>query len=231
MLFDPDHMSVKARKPSLDLIESMDYSGVLSSHSWSTPDAYPRIYQPRRLHRAVRRRQHRLRREVAAAPRAGPTSATTWASGSAPTSTASARRADPRGADVAEPGDLPVHHPRRRQGRPAGQRRARLRHQQGRRRALRPLPRLDPGPEDAGRGDDIVEGHVRAAPRPTSRRGSAQTGIKPNACRNPGLRSSSPHVLARGSRPGMTLAADAAAPSASPTAGWAPVHLLLDGGP
>jgi hypothetical protein len=44
MLFDPDHMSVKARQSSLDLIESMNYSGVLSSHSWSTPDAYPRIY-------------------------------------------------------------------------------------------------------------------------------------------------------------------------------------------
>ena len=45
MLFDPDHMSVKARKSSLDLIDSLKYSGVLSSHSWSTPDAYPRIYQ------------------------------------------------------------------------------------------------------------------------------------------------------------------------------------------
>jgi hypothetical protein len=45
MLFDPDHMSVKARKASLDLVDSMKYSGVLSSHSWSTPDAYPRIYQ------------------------------------------------------------------------------------------------------------------------------------------------------------------------------------------
>jgi hypothetical protein len=44
MLFDPDHMSVKARQASLDLVESMGYSGVLSSHSWSTPDAYPRIY-------------------------------------------------------------------------------------------------------------------------------------------------------------------------------------------
>jgi hypothetical protein len=44
MLFDPDHMSVKARQASLDLVESMNYSGVLSSHSWSTPDAYPRIY-------------------------------------------------------------------------------------------------------------------------------------------------------------------------------------------
>ena len=45
MLFDPDHMSVKARKASLDLVESMKYPGVVSSHSWSTPDAYPRIYQ------------------------------------------------------------------------------------------------------------------------------------------------------------------------------------------
>jgi hypothetical protein len=44
MLFDPDHMSVKARKASLSLAESLNYSGVLSSHSWSTPDAYARIY-------------------------------------------------------------------------------------------------------------------------------------------------------------------------------------------
>jgi hypothetical protein len=44
MIFDPDHMSVKARKQSLDLIDSLGYSGVVSSHSWSTPDAYPRIY-------------------------------------------------------------------------------------------------------------------------------------------------------------------------------------------
>jgi microsomal dipeptidase-like Zn-dependent dipeptidase len=43
MLFDPDHMSVLARRSSLDLVESLDYPGVLSSHSWSTPDAYPRI--------------------------------------------------------------------------------------------------------------------------------------------------------------------------------------------
>ena len=45
MLFDPDHMSVRARQSSLDLLEELDYSGVLSSHSWSTPDAYPRIYE------------------------------------------------------------------------------------------------------------------------------------------------------------------------------------------
>jgi len=45
MLFDPDHMSVKARQQSMDLIESLRYPGVLSSHSWSTPDAYPRVYK------------------------------------------------------------------------------------------------------------------------------------------------------------------------------------------
>ncbi len=45
MIFDPDHMSVKARQASMDLIEDLDYHGVISSHSWSTPDSYPRIYQ------------------------------------------------------------------------------------------------------------------------------------------------------------------------------------------
>ncbi len=45
MIFDPDHMSVRARQSSMDLIEKLDYPGVISSHSWSTPDAYPRIYK------------------------------------------------------------------------------------------------------------------------------------------------------------------------------------------
>ncbi|HET7735492.1 MAG TPA: hypothetical protein VFK52_05935 [Nocardioidaceae bacterium] len=49
MLFDPDHMSVIARKQALDLLEKAAaegrHPGVLSSHSWSTPDAYPRIYR------------------------------------------------------------------------------------------------------------------------------------------------------------------------------------------
>ena len=45
MIFDPDHMSVSSRKASLDLLETLDYPGVVSSHSWSTPDAYPRIYR------------------------------------------------------------------------------------------------------------------------------------------------------------------------------------------
>ncbi|HEY0889798.1 MAG TPA: hypothetical protein VGE38_09325 [Nocardioides sp.] len=45
MLFDPDHMSVAARQRALDVIERLGYPGVVSSHSWSTPDAYPRIYR------------------------------------------------------------------------------------------------------------------------------------------------------------------------------------------
>lgn len=45
LLFDPDHMSVKARNQALDQIEALGYHGLLSSHSWSTADAYPRIYR------------------------------------------------------------------------------------------------------------------------------------------------------------------------------------------
>ncbi|MGA8256715.1 MAG: hypothetical protein WB767_09095 [Nocardioides sp.] len=45
MIYDPDHLSVKARNTSLDLTEKLNYPGVLSSHSWSTPDAYPRFYE------------------------------------------------------------------------------------------------------------------------------------------------------------------------------------------
>ncbi|QIX25354.1 peptidase [Nocardioides sp. JQ2195] len=44
MLIDPDHMSVKGRQAALTRLEQASYSGVVSSHSWSTPDAYPRIY-------------------------------------------------------------------------------------------------------------------------------------------------------------------------------------------
>jgi hypothetical protein len=43
MMVDPDHMSVLGRRQTLALTESRDFSGVVSSHSWSTDDAYPRI--------------------------------------------------------------------------------------------------------------------------------------------------------------------------------------------
>jgi len=45
MIFDPDHMSVLGRNQALNLVESKDYSGLISSHSWSTPNALPRIYK------------------------------------------------------------------------------------------------------------------------------------------------------------------------------------------
>jgi hypothetical protein len=45
MIFDPDHMSVKSRNAALTQLETLNYPGVVSSHSWSTPDAYPRIYK------------------------------------------------------------------------------------------------------------------------------------------------------------------------------------------
>ena len=45
MIIDPDHMSVIARKQTMALIEAEKYSGVVSSHSWSTPDVIPRIYK------------------------------------------------------------------------------------------------------------------------------------------------------------------------------------------
>ena len=45
MIIDPDHMSVIARKQTMALIEAQKYSGVVSSHSWSTPDVIPRIYK------------------------------------------------------------------------------------------------------------------------------------------------------------------------------------------
>ena len=43
MIVDPDHLSVIARKQLLSVVEARDYSGIISSHSWSSPDTYPRI--------------------------------------------------------------------------------------------------------------------------------------------------------------------------------------------
>lgn len=43
-VIDIDHMSVKARGEALALLEADGYPGVLSSHSWATPSAYPRVH-------------------------------------------------------------------------------------------------------------------------------------------------------------------------------------------
>jgi hypothetical protein len=45
MIIDPDHLSVRARKSVMDLLEAARYSGSVSSHSWSTADVIPRIYK------------------------------------------------------------------------------------------------------------------------------------------------------------------------------------------
>ncbi|WP_336213827.1 membrane dipeptidase [Nonomuraea sp. LPB2021202275-12-8] len=44
MLVEIDHMSVKAADRTLDLLEAADYPGVISSHSWTDPGYFGRIY-------------------------------------------------------------------------------------------------------------------------------------------------------------------------------------------
>lgn len=44
MIFDPDHMSERARGQALDLIEDRDYPGIISSHTWSTDSTLPRVF-------------------------------------------------------------------------------------------------------------------------------------------------------------------------------------------
>src|SRR3546814_1028672 len=44
MIVDVDHMSGRARQEALDVLEELQHPGVISSHSWSTPDAYSRTY-------------------------------------------------------------------------------------------------------------------------------------------------------------------------------------------
>jgi hypothetical protein len=43
MIFDPDHMSAKARQAALDVVEKAGYSGVISSHSWADDYNYRQI--------------------------------------------------------------------------------------------------------------------------------------------------------------------------------------------
>ncbi|WP_050760895.1 hypothetical protein [Aeromicrobium marinum] len=44
IIYDVDHMSAKGRSEALDEFEQLGYSGVISSHSWSDPEAIPRIF-------------------------------------------------------------------------------------------------------------------------------------------------------------------------------------------
>ena len=152
MIIDPDHMSVIARKQTMALIEAAKYSGVVSSHSWSTPDVIPRIYKlggfvtpyagdstsfvdEWRANRQQRSKKHYFG----------------FGYGADMNGFGVAGRA----AQRQEPRHLPVQ-VLRRQGHPLppAQRLARVRHQQGRRGALRPLPRLGRGPAQDRRQPD-----------------------------------------------------------------------------
>ena len=87
MIFDPDHMSVLARNQALNLVESEDYSGIISSHSWSTDDALPRIYALGGMVTPYAGGSDRLRPPVAAPARLLPRGrhASTSGSATAPT--------------------------------------------------------------------------------------------------------------------------------------------------
>ena len=180
------------------------YPGVLSSHSWSTPDAYPRIY---RLGGFV-------------APYAGDSTGfyakwqrhLGWADkrfyfgfGYGADMNGLGAQGNPRGKDVDEPGDLPVHRPARRDRAQAAQRHPRLRRQRRGRAALRHVPRLDPGPAQARRPPDgaaIVDDMDRGAEAYLQTWERAE-GIRADACRNPGLRVGVATFRNR-VRPGMT---------------------------
>jgi hypothetical protein len=45
MIFDPDHMSARARHDALDVLAESGYSGIVSSHSWSDDTVYPRVLE------------------------------------------------------------------------------------------------------------------------------------------------------------------------------------------
>ncbi len=45
MIVDPDHLSVISRKQVLSLLEAANHGGAITSHTWSSPDATPRIYK------------------------------------------------------------------------------------------------------------------------------------------------------------------------------------------
>ncbi|WFR74140.1 hypothetical protein P9209_12575 [Prescottella defluvii] len=45
MILDIDHMGVKTADSALKILEDAHYSGVVSSHSWTDPSNYARIYK------------------------------------------------------------------------------------------------------------------------------------------------------------------------------------------
>ena len=203
MVFDPDHMSVKARNASLDQLERLHYPGVISSHSWATPDAYPRIY---RLGGFI-------------TPYAGDSTGFVekwrrhlgWADdryyfgfGYGADINGLGAQGDPRGADVPNPVTYPV----------TGLAGVRIGKQHAGRRVydlnvdgvaqygLYPDWVEDLRQVAGADGDAIVEDMTRGAEAYLQMWERAQ-GIAPDSCRNPGLRLAVARLM-RVVRPGMT---------------------------
>ena len=152
MIIDPDHLSQAARDEVIALIESKDYSGLFSSHSWSNEKDYPRIYRSGGVVAPSDNSTDALREGLEAAARtARPPLPLRARLRRRHERHERVRRAARRGGSD----QLPVQVVRRRRDdRQAAERRAHVRHQRGRHRPLRPLPRLGRGPAPARRRRD-----------------------------------------------------------------------------
>ena len=152
MIIDPDHLDVIARRQLLSIVESRRYSGIISSHSWSTKDAFPRIYELGGMvtpYAGDATKFVESWREL----RTMKNERFYWGIGWGADMSGFGNQGRPRG------GPNPVRYPFSVVGRQGDVRQAQdggadVRHQPRRRRALRPVSRLGRGPaDDRRRGD------------------------------------------------------------------------------
>ena len=205
-MFDPDHMSASARAASITMLEKADYDGIVSSHSWSDDTIYPRIAKtggvvtpyPRSVDYFVEEW-----RKLKAAVRRRATS--TSGIGYGADTNGFGAQAGPRGADAPNPVHLPVHRLRRGPRRQAGQRRADVRRQRRRRRALRPLPRLGRGPA-SGPAAPSSMADLERGPEAYLQSWERARGVAGARCRD-GRRPSTRRAARKGMTPQQVLAA------------------------
>ena len=153
MIVDPDHLSVAARKQALSLLESLNHSGVISSHSWADEESYPRIYNLGGIVTPSDNNSTNFVKDWQTIRKyRSPKHYFGFGFGSDLNGFSSA--AGKRPNNGVEPGAVPVPGDRGDDRRPPAQRHADLRRQQRRRLALRPLPRLGRGPAQGRRPAD-----------------------------------------------------------------------------
>jgi hypothetical protein len=199
-------MSVKARASSLDTIDELGYSGVVSSHSWATPDAYPRIYREGGFITPYAGDSTgfvgKWRRHVGwADPRYY------WGIGYGADMNGLGAQGDPRGASVANPVTYPFKGLNgvtvRRQT--AGQRTWDINTDGVAQYGLYPDWIADLAQVAGSDGAAITEDMTRGSEAYLQMWERAE-GIAPDSCRNPGLRKKIP-VVERLIRPGMSTRA------------------------